>query len=992
MNARSGPVHPPSSERRTGSWERIPRGGLIALLGALPALPLGGQQPNPNPVSSPILDYEGGVKVYLQSEPRPEVEPGNVVSLSFRIENRSRELQRFQEAMTLPALWSLVLPPSEFTLEAGESMIRILLVRPDAAAPAGIQGLRYTVASVHEPAVHGHAHAEIELRPVRALRLRPARENPAPLVVGEVSEIEFHIVNPGNVPEEVSLSASLSLPGRVDVIPQALALPPQGRSAVTVRLLPNRGPPEGERARLILAATTLDEEGGYRVAARTAQSLEVLVSPEGADPWHRLPLMLSVFMADRGTGSMAGWGLRSEGYLDDRQKRYVQLLFRSPEPRGAAGTAFGENIQASLLGPWLSLEAGHRAFTVSELSALGRQGLGARIAVHPPGTPLALSGFIVRDRFPIEERTDRGASLSLRSWQGSGRPQRAASRELRVNLLELAWSPSEGQPARRDYIGTLAARLDLGPLLSLDGEVARSWADSPGESEGEAWRLSASGRSRSRSHAGSGWEYRAWARRAAPEFGGRLPDMATAGGHLGGPLFKGVRGSLGINHDARNVDALPERGPAPRERRVEAGMTLPINGSLPGDLRLSLGYDRHRRWDALLGAEGRSLRERIRLGLAHGFGAFRYRAELRRAEAWDASGAPATTVVNYSLSGAYRASRTFSFRGQVRLGREEVWGDHRLGWETSDYSGTLRWEPADRLWVTASYTQQGKRVPDEPLRERQALEHYGLAAGIILLRDQEIRMEVRRSEGRLGIVQTQVSLGYQWQLGMPLSRRGSVGRLSGELLFLGPDGPAPMADTLIRVGGLATRTDRWGRFEIRALPQGEYPVHVDLTAYGSGVIVASGASPKVRIPGGGRATEARLTYLQGATVRGILTLALAQPSQDDPRALALVTPTSSDFSGILVEMAAGEDVRRTLSRPGGDFLFQLLPPGVWTLRVYPHGLPPGHRLEQEVWDVRIEPGQTHHVSVPVLPIERRIRFIEEGTSSTQPVPLVPPGG
>jgi len=81
---------------------------------------------------------------------------------------------------------------------------------------------------------------------------------------------------------------------------------------------------------------------------------------------------------------------------------------------------------------------------------------------------------------------------------------------------------------------------------------------------------------------------------------------------------------------------------------------------------------------------------------------------------------------------------------------------------------------------------------------------------------------------------------------------------------------------------------------------------------------------------------------------------------------------------VLVELSNGEEVIRYLTDQNGKFLFESLRPGKWHLKVYDNNLPPYYYLETGEEDITLNSGQTMELVIKVLPLARKIKFIDNG--------------
>jgi len=87
---------------------------------------------------------------------------------------------------------------------------------------------------------------------------------------------------------------------------------------------------------------------------------------------------------------------------------------------------------------------------------------------------------------------------------------------------------------------------------------------------------------------------------------------------------------------------------------------------------------------------------------------------------------------------------------------------------------------------------------------------------------------------------------------------------------------------------------------------------------------------------------------------------------------------TTGLANVLVELASGDEILRRATDQRGRFLFDVLRPGQWHLRVYDHNLPAYHYLETPEQDLTLGPGQSLDITIPVLAKARQIKFIDEG--------------
>jgi hypothetical protein len=952
-------------------------------------------------MAAPVLSREMDVR--RVSAPLVEADPGEIVTLSFRVENLSGQPQRVQEQLTLPVGWHAVFPPTDFFLEVGESTVRLVGVQPGTRSAGGAQRIRYSVVSLISPAIRGEADAEVRLREVSALALLSLGDASIQTFAGETTDVMVRVINQGNTALDITCALRLDFAGEARVIPQALSVLPGGSEILHVTLRANASLVSATRGTLTLVASTDHQVAGRPVGARLHLQVEAIPIRAGESVWRHYPLTLSSALTGDFRQSGDQFTVQGDGYLDGAHRRRLQVMARGPDRRGRNLFAQQQDeYWGALELPRAYVTAGDRAFTLSELTAQSRYGRGGGLEFSPFRSPLTFSGFYVADRLLASGRTDWGSSLAIGTGRPSGSFRSPARQEFRVNFLAMDWAASDAAPAYQERIGTVEGRVALRGVVRVDGELARSESSARGGRVGDAWRVRAAGR------VGPAFEYRVQGRHADPAYAGRFFDSADYESFLGFPLGWGLRGSLLAQRYERNLEVMPTRGTANRENLYRGTVDLPLRGRL----RVSLDYQFYQRDDARSAVVRNVEQHRTALRVSQARRSFSYAAEVRISDASHRAQDEErrSSGLSYSADINFRPSARFSISGHASLGRDDVPRDSRLGREAQTYSGMVSWSPGRRLRLQAQYAELRQRVSDEPVRERQGQDHYGVGVDLRVTDGQSLRADVRRAESRLGVIQSFFNVTYQLRLGVPIARRGSVGRLSGQATLRTATGEVPLAHAVVRVGQTATRTDDEGRFHFRTLPEGMHPIRVEASALNARTVPEPGQPTTVQVQTHRSSHDLRLSFVEGATVRGRLEFAPPLPELDLERpggAGAASADCASDgpggarcgrgadtvrplgeplpsMRGVLVELVQNSDVRRTLTDPDGNFLFQRLAAGNWLVRVYPQGLPPRSRLQRETSTVFLQPGDETRVIFYVVPLERRIRFQDGGHIETVP--------
>lgn len=311
---------------------------------------------------------------------------------------------------------------------------------------------------------------------------------------------------------------------------------------------------------------------------------------------------------------------------------------------------------------------------------------------------------------------------------------------------------------------------------------------------------------------------------------------------------------------------------------------------------------------------------------------------------------------------------------------------------------------------------QSNHSPEEYFYDRNVFEvqfhqilwkkhHFSLRARHTLLRNSMENDE------------TAVLLEYSVVLGVPVARKKSIGTIRGTVYDA--QTYEVMEDIILRLNGSAAVTDHRGAFLFPPLKPGTYFLNIDRGGLGLDRVSAQKTPMEVNVEAGddlnielGITQSAKLEgnisvfrILENSAKDQILNTEFKSdedififgrggdrppkqpqgPSMDDE-----LPEKTHDVSGepaymvvhglgnVLVELIRDDEIQRRISDPFGGFVFEDIRPGTWTCRIVEANLPRYHRVEKNQIEITLEPGESKHLNVRVLPMKRRIRVLESG--------------
>lgn len=897
---------------------RKPRPWLVALLPLL--LPVAGSAQEPGPEVS-----------FLGPEPA-ELDPGTPTTLVFRVGHRNPHPLTLERDVVLPEGWHLANPSEILRLEAAESRIVLVAFSAPAATAPGRDHVRLQVrddrggpAAADTVAVSVRKRRDLDLTILRAPQY--AKE-------GAPYSLEARVANRGNLEETVRIRADA--PGQAATVdPATPVLAPGEARAVRVEVSPG-----GSFYTASYSVVQLEAVSSRDTSVRARATGRVLVLPDGGarkrDPSTGLSSSMTARMANAG-GGVPPLEISGSGPVAGSSDADMSFTFRGPRSRRSA---FGitDVYRMAYRSRHLQAEAGDRVFSLTPLTQRGRYGFGAEASGRTDG--FEVGALVNGPRRGERMDTQWGAFSSYRYGEDS-----------RVQLTYLG--REEG------HAWSLRNRVGLVDAARLDVEVATGGAD---QEAGQAYSLNLHGD-------GPTWSYQVKHLRAEDGYpgdtgggrGGLKEDLArlsvtpVAGLHLEGSyqdhrrtstdarpgfrLFRRVlgraelAGAFGIQYES-STRAGRSAARAFRESSESAEAHLAGRAG-PVDLRLEGELAWHRRPEEANPRTGRRVAVSGRVRRS-GSATYLFRLEHFRGFR--------------TLS--RRPERSVAARFDVRLRPSES-TELRVGLQGKRWEGRRA-----RLHSVGHLTLRHRLPPGHFLHLRGRL----------------------RSSGPVALDDTELVLGYEVPLQLPLGASASGPRITGRVYDLRTG--EGVADAVVHVGKRVAVTDGDGSFEVQGADPGRHYLFLDPASLPRGRIPARPMPLSVRLHRGSDA-EINVPVAQPAGVEGEVRM---MERRHRPSGDSVVTrlAEAGGVEGAMVVLHDGRETLRRVTDGEGRFSFPDIRPGQWTLRVKAPALRGSHSLEPEARSLRLEPGERKRIRVEAVPRQRDIQVVNHGRIATDP--------
>ena len=876
---------------------------------------------------------EPEARLFLQAlvAPFDTLRPGSIQTLPFRIENRGDSAVSVTDRLDAPRGWNAVTGTPGLTLKPGESVTRLVSVSLSATAEEGIHEIRYTVI----PA--GMAGSVTLPLPVRVAVRKGFSvqflDGPTMLLAGETALVRFILQNSGNIPVSLYLGATTSGSGQAVPDSTMIYVRPGEARDVSVRVHSPEQSQSRQHTLVSLSATVVNDSAITRQAT-TVIEVVPRTSPEGPDPYVRFPMRATLRYAGEEARSGFQGELAGMGYFGSGQQDRFDLFIRTPNLQDISILGQLDEYRAALQGPWYDVVVGDAAYSLSPLTEYSRFafGGGGRVELGD----VELGGFYNRSRL-----------AAFRQEEVAGFAALSVTPQARLSLQYLGKAEQF-----ESSIVSFRTLIEPSEYSQIDGEFARSITG--GRTE-DAYSLGLRGRT-------TVVLYDLRYVMAGPDYTGYYRDTDHRTATIVVTPWKLLRLEGYYRDEDRNLDRNPALFAAPRQKFLQAGagygnyLTVLYKTSNLVDQLSPKKFDRQD--NTVLLRSGHTMRDVTLLGEAE-FGRIAERV--------------------FETSGPYR--RIMLFAGVY------PWSGHQYG-VNFEYYRDLQIQtgaPIDRIatslngrvaigghtWIDGNVHLS--RTISEP-RQTYSILEGGIMHELPFGHSVGVRGRYAEYSPSLINSETAFLLEYSVPFGVPVSRRTTVGSLTGRMI--NDETGLGVAGALISVGGQVMATDESGHFDFPGLPPGPHHLTVDMSTLPKGTMLAGSGANQVVVTGG-EDREIELRTMRSVSFGGTVILAAPDSAGAADSAQSGLTDAGVQ-AGVVLEAVNGDLLVRRLSDQWGTFEFRDMRPGVWILRVAGGEIPDGHRAERDAYHLSLRAGERQTVDIRLIPRRKVIRILDGG--------------
>jgi hypothetical protein len=886
-----------------------------------------------------VSGQQGSLEVRSPAAKLLDASPGQIVTTSVVVANRSAEDDEIVETLMLPKGCQRVAPAAvPFRLPPGGQTVRVLAIAVPAGMPAGQFPVLYQVRSRRDPSSISSLDLRLQVTAVDLMDLVVAAR-PEPVLAGDRYTIEVTAQNHGNcaLAAELNARSSLELP----LVLETTSFVLESGSSRTVTCLVET---PRNWTRHTSHAVTFDlkaksQSGSELTASQAAVSEIIPQTMTTTDPYHRLPIQQRL-IAFGGTGQEGQVQVEfsGSGSLDEAGQHQVDFLLRGPDAGG--NNLFGERDEygVSYHSAHWDIDLGDRIYRLSPLTERHSLGRGAGITWH--GQNVTVGGFYMTTRFRrhnVEElgffaRYDFSDDFSL---QG--------------NFLR----KTGGDPAMRNALPqnlmTVEARYRRGRVLSLQAEAGFSEADRGGGDV--AARVAADGEI-------FGIKYSIEAIHAGAEFYGYFQNTDTLYSSFARQITDRLRAHGSFNRYSGNLELSDIRTTVVTEEMTwNAGANYRLNEAT----ELTLDWLHTRRRDILPPAAFDFTEDSLRAGITHRAGKLQTQAAVHLGVLDNAVTGENSTFQRITASLNWQATDRHSYSIYGSYGPNAFTGSTHRAFEAG---ATANWNFSDQLTATLSYAfNQFDGLVGSEQNQLLASLRYQFKNKSSLAIIARVSKALTKSAATSATDMSAVFVTYTMPFDVPVGRKRSIGGIRGRLRDDSVPGGRAIARVVLQVGEQLAVTDENGEFHFPQLQPGTHQLQVRQDSLGPHLALTTPMPMTVKVSPADT-TPVELLAMPACSLTIKATRDGAAPGQAQ--------------EGVVVEISNGVEVWRAQTDRRGHAAFDRLSPGTWRVRLAAEELPPLHSIDQPDRTLTLIAGEQEQVTARIVAQRRTLRMVDGG--------------
>jgi hypothetical protein len=425
-----------------------------------------------------------------------------IVTLPFTLNNRSTKRQYLIEAVDLPAGWKQLSSNGLFSLEGGESTVRLIHLLATSDVSSGRYAITYRIKSKHNN-IYTKQTITVVIKSNLQLSI-DIIEQPRLVLAGETYVVRLKLKNKGNTALALTIKANDRLDYLVSFSPKKLMLKPSELSVITFSvIIPNT------IKNSLLHRVTLSFRSDSLYIEKTVKIKIIPRIPVGIGQYHTLSTVSGVNYATNSSVSTLQTEFKATGSLDRKGKHYIDLLFQNEKNNNGHSSALLSLSEQRIRykNEKVDFHLGDRSFSVGGITDTGFYAKGIEVNLHPIQKAWAIRAFTAKKN--QQGNVSNTTKISLKGAEISY--QLPNEIMLSANILR---TTDHNHPLLNETTWGLNAKWHQYDTLNIDFSYAQ-------DNDGTAYRVQQDGRLSDDFH------YTIEVQRASATFDGAIKDRQS---------------------------------------------------------------------------------------------------------------------------------------------------------------------------------------------------------------------------------------------------------------------------------------------------------------------------------------------------------------------------------------------------------------------------------------------------------------------------------
>lgn len=862
-----------------------------------------------------------------------KIEPGSTSNIVVKLVNNTETDKNFQLKIHSPQGWKCLTNFGAVTVEKTNSRIKILSIYIPEFTKAGYYEINIDAYNELDNAKIGAVTIPVYVLPKYEILIN---EFPAPVYVvsGDSLSVKFMVKNLSNV--EVGIKTNLKSEKISER--QTFTLAPDSFIIVNRTIATTKNLLQNQKQNISFEASI---DNKPETQKNQYHYFDVISSNKiKFDAYNRFPVKISpLFITNNRNGNREYafmFDASGMGVLNEEKGTSLEFHFRGPDRKGESLLGIYDEYYAKYKSPHSNVTIGDNNYGLSYLTEFSRYGRGA--GYKHTFKKLQIEGFINYPRFYPKTK--------------------------RVILFNTNYTTEKKYEFNAGYLNKQFATDATAHLLTLSGKASPyKWIDL--ELEYAMGLLNSDFSQAYKTVVKTRYKFFSVFfnyTMAEQDFPGYFSNSEYLGTGASAQISKKINVNFNYNFNHNNIalDTLFNNAP------FSENLSFSTNYSINSTTGASVTLQQREREDRMEPKKFHYNEKTIRFSLSKKINqlGINIQGETGKTTNYlEIKQGEITAMDRANLTLNYKVNNRIFLNGFVTYNNRKLYSaNDNMNWY---YGCSANASFGEKVLVTFDY--QNNYEIEEYYRDRSI---FSLNTNYKINRNNEISISGRYNLARntLDKRELEVMVKYAYTINVRVSKKKDLGTLKGKVINNGVDNIEGIRFTM---GGNIAISDKNGLFSFPVVKKGIQYLMANYSSAGLHVIAEIPGPYKLDIiPGADNYFEITLT--KSAKISGNIVV-----KDDENKGEKGFVAVKVKLNKLIIEAKKGDEVYRVLTDNNGNFSFEGLRPGIWSVQVYKNGIPKEYELLTEFFNVNLVPGQNATIEVNIQEKQRRIKFQEK---------------